>query len=277
MDAKSLGLTLSDLEFVVEEASPSALNPERLKQIVRDDPSFRNTIVSDDKVFNRVVASHDEELLRISPALYFDVLLRRALKDLGRESHTLERSGRETVVVFDTNEVTDFLSNESVIDYLSNMMTSFIKVESYAIPVRVRRGTWRRVRFNDMDISSLVKLAGSVDEIHQFQYFKRIAAVCLFILGIFPNFVDDNNRNVFDRTKHVGTSSRGQRTAEEYSDIGKQFYQTAAYHQTADAAGLAEPLHLLRDNFGVAQKILNIISERYMRFSRSPVFDVRLS
>ena len=276
-ESNNLGLTLSDLEFVVEETGPSSLDPARLKQIVREDPSFRNALVRDDKVFNRVVSSDDEELLRISPVLYFEVLLRRALKDLGRESHTLERSGRETVVIFDTNEVTNFLSNDFVIDYLANMMTSFTKVESYVIPVRIRRGTWRRVRFNDMDIDSLVKLAGSVDESQQFRYFKRIADVCLFILGIFPNFVHNSNRNILARTKPFGTVRRGRRTAEEYVDIGKQFYRTAGDHRTADAAGLVEPLHLLRDNFGVAQKILNIISERYMHFSRSQVFDVGLS
>ena len=98
-DSNNLGLTLSDLEFVVEETDLTSLHTQRLKQIVRDDPSFRNALVRDDKVFNRVVSSDDEELLRISPVLYFEVLLRRALKDLGRESHTLKRSGRETVVV----------------------------------------------------------------------------------------------------------------------------------------------------------------------------------
>ena len=205
------------------------------------------------------------------------MLLRRALKDLGQESHTLERSGRETVVVFDTNEVANFLSNDSVIDYLASMMTSFTKVESYVIPVRIRRGTWRRVRFNDMDIDSLVKLAASVDESQQFRYFKRIADVCLFVLGIFPNFAQTNNRNMFAGSTPSGTSQRGRRTAEEYTGIGRQFYRTAGQHPVADAAGLTAPLHLLRDNLGVAIKVLNIISERYMRFSRIQVFDVGLS
>ena len=110
-----------------------------------------------------------------------------------------------------------------------------------------------------MDIDSLVKLSGSVDESQQFRYLKRIADVCLFILGIFPNFVHNSNRNILARTKPFGTVRRGRHTAEEYVDIGKQFYRTAGDHRTADAAGLVEPLHLLRDNFGVAQKILNII------------------
>ena len=103
----------------------------------------------------------------MSSSLYFAVLLRRALIDLGQASHTLERSGSETMVSFDTNEVTEFLSNGAVIDYLDAKLSSFTKVESYVMPVRVRRETWWRVRFNDMDIDSLVMLAASVNESQQ--------------------------------------------------------------------------------------------------------------
>jgi hypothetical protein len=276
-DSNRLGLTEEDLRFVVEEAGPDAMDPERLKELIRDDPSFRNALVGDDRVFDRVTSSEDEELLKVSPALYFDVLLRRALKDLGQESHTLERSGSETVVVFDTNEVTEFLSNGAVIDYLAAMLASFTKVESYVMPVRVRRGTWRRVRFNDMDIDSLVKLAASVDESQQFRYFKRIADVCLFVLGIFPNHAQSGGRKMFIGATPSGVSRRGRRTEEEYTDIGRRFYQTAGRHPTADAAGLTEPMNLLRDNFGVARKVLNIVSERYLRYSRGKVFDVGIS
>ena len=276
-ESNRFGLTEEDLRFVVEESGQDALDPERLKQLIRDDPSFRNALVGDDRVFDRVVSSEEEDLLRISPVLYFDVLLRRALKDLGQESHTLERSGSETVVVFDTDEVTEFLSNRAVLDYLASMMASFTKVESYVIPVRVRRGTWRRVRFNDMDIDSLVKLAASVDERQQFRYFKRIADVCLFVLGIFPNHARSGGGRFATGSTPAGSTRRGRRTAEEYMDIGRRFYQTAGEHYAAEAAGLAEPLVLLRDNFGVARKVLNIVSERYLRYSRNQVFDVGMS
>jgi len=276
-DSNRLGLTEEDLRFVVEEAGPDAMNPERLKELIRNDPSFRNALVGDDRVFKRIVSSEEEDLLRVSPVLYFDVLLRRALKDLGQESHTLERSGSDTVVVFDTDKVTEFLSNNAVLDYLSSMMASFTKVESFVIPVRVRSGTWRRVRFNDMDIDSLVKLAASVDEGQQFRYFKRIADVCLFVVGIFPNYAQGGRRHFVTGASPADSARRGRRTAEEYMEIGHRFYQSAGEHSAAEAAGLAEPLLSLRDNFGVARKVLNIVSERYLRYSRNQVFDVEMS
>ena len=88
-DSNRLGLTEEDLRFVVEEAGPDAMDPERLKELIRNDPSFRNALVGDDRVFKRIVSSEEEDLLRVSPALYFDVLLRRALKDLGQESQII--------------------------------------------------------------------------------------------------------------------------------------------------------------------------------------------
>ena len=265
-DGYGLELSADDLCFVVGGVEAGGLDPELLSQLVRSDPSFRNAVLADDHVFAKATAA-DEELLRISPVVYFQVLLRRALKDLGRTSHTLERSGGETVVVFDTDNVSDFLSKPSVLDYLAAMLASFTRVESYVMPVRVRRGTWRRVRFNDMDIDSLARLAASVDERQRFRHFKRIADVCLFILGIFPSSAPAAQRG-------LRSGRRGRRTAEEYYDIGRQHYGTAGEHPAAQAAGLAEPLELLRDNFGVARKALNFIAEQYLRYSRPQVFDV---
>ncbi len=265
-----LELTEADLRFVVDEVEAGGLDPEHLKQLVRSDPSFRDAVLADGRVFSKA-ADSDEELLRISPVLYFGVLLRRAQKDLGQVSHTLERSGADTVVVFDTDDVSGFLGKPTVTDYLAAMLASFTRVESYVMPVRVRRGTWRRVRFSDMDIDSLGRLAASVDEEHRFRYFKRIADVCLFILGIFPNSAAHSAQ------RGMRPGRRGRRTVEEYAEIGRRHYGTAMEHPTAHAAGMAEPMELLRDNFAVARKALNFITEQYLRYSRTQVFDVGIS
>ncbi len=266
-DRHELELTEDDIRFVVDEVEAGGLSPEGLRQLVRSDPSFRDAVLSDGRVFDKA-ASADEELLRISPTLYFQVLLRRARKDLGQVSHTLERSGSETVVVFDSDDVGGFLGKPTVTDYLAAMLASFTRVESYVMPVRVRRGTWRRVRFSDMDIDSLARLAASVDEEHRFRYFKRIADVCLFILGIFPSSAASAGQ------RGVRGGRRWRRTAEEYAEVGRRHYGTAMEHPTAHVAGLAEPMKLLRDNFAVARKALNFIAEQYLRYSRTRVFDV---
>ena len=98
------GLTDGDLAFLVGETAPDAKDPERLMRLVQEDEQFRQALVGDDRVFRQVV--EDEEILvKISPALYFEVLLRRAAKDMEVATHTVERTGSQSIPVFDTDEV----------------------------------------------------------------------------------------------------------------------------------------------------------------------------
>ena len=85
-------------------AAPNARDPDRLKRLARQDEELRKALVSDDAVFEHVMAD-DEAFVRVTPALYFEVLLRRALRELETLTHTVERSGRQAIPVFDTDEV----------------------------------------------------------------------------------------------------------------------------------------------------------------------------
>ena len=122
----------------------------------------------------------------ISPALYFEVLLRRAAKDMEVATHTLERTGSQSIPVFDTDEVVELLALPGVLLYLSQMLASFTRISSQVTSVRVRRGIRRRVRHNDLDIDSLMGRLGSAGEEQRFELYRRIADVCLFLSGIFP-------------------------------------------------------------------------------------------
>ena len=100
--------TETDLDFVVDEVAPGAQNKERLKQLILEDANFRKALLEDDKVFHRLMVD-EEAFLKISTPLYFEVLLRRSLKELESATHTIERSGRENIPVFDTREVMELL------------------------------------------------------------------------------------------------------------------------------------------------------------------------
>jgi hypothetical protein len=80
-NSRHLRLTEGDLDFLVEIASPEVADKGRLKQIISDDEDFRSSFLTDEKVFRRVM-DDDEVFLRISPALFFEVLLRKAAQDL---------------------------------------------------------------------------------------------------------------------------------------------------------------------------------------------------
>ena len=152
--------------------------------MILEEQEFRQAIVGDERVFQRVI-SDEEVMVKISPALYFEILLRKASKELDLATHTVERIGKETIPVFDTSGVTGLLGQSRVLEYLAQMLASFTSIESYVRRVRVRRGIWRRIRYNDMDIDSLVQLCSTADEENRLGYYKRIADVCLFVSSVF--------------------------------------------------------------------------------------------
>ncbi len=138
-------LSDSDLAFVVSAAAQGASDTEHLKQLLRDDPGFRHAMVADDRVFQRIMRTEDI-FLSVTPTLYFEVLLRRVQKQLEATRYTFEQSGREAVPVFDTREVVELLARPRILEYLAQMLASFVRVESYVRRVRVAQGIRRRVR-----------------------------------------------------------------------------------------------------------------------------------
>jgi hypothetical protein len=271
LNLKSLELSERDLDFIVQEAAPEFKDKAKLKQLIREDKDFRKGLVGDEKVFRRVVAD-EEMILKISPALYFEILLRKALKELEKVSHTIERTGTQRVVVFDTKEVVGLLSNQAILDYLADMLSSFTRIESYVIPVRVKKGIWRKIRFNDMDIDSLSRFCEAVNEEYRFSFYKRIADVCLFILGIFPEYAQFDYRYPFSGERRPKIAGRVRRSAEDYEAEGRKFYKLAGEHPSARVLELSEVFWLLHENFNTAKKPLNFISEHYLHYKKHKLF-----
>jgi len=154
--------------------------------MLREDDVFRKGLVGADRLFETVMRD-DQVLVRVSTPLFFEILLRRAQKDLASLTHTVERDGWRHVAVFDTPRVLELLEHDEVVYYLAHMLSTFTRTESYAVNIRVRRGIWRRVRFNDMDVDSLMRFCDVLDPPHRFPFLKRIADVCVFVVGVFPD------------------------------------------------------------------------------------------
>jgi hypothetical protein len=85
---RSLRLSDKDLDFLVETASPGVIDKPKPNQILREDEKFRNTFIDDEKVFRRLM-DEEEIFLRISPALFFEILLRKVARDLKEISYTI--------------------------------------------------------------------------------------------------------------------------------------------------------------------------------------------
>lgn len=268
---KKLRLTDRDLKFLVETVSPGVSDKGRLIRIIREDEDFRNSFISDEKVFRKLM-DDEEVLVKISPTLYFEILLRKAARDLSSARYTLEKTLTMSIPVFDTNDLVALLEQESVLVYLADMLSSFTRIESYAVSVRIRKGVWRKFRFNDLDIRSLMSLCGLVEDPYRFGLYKRIADICLFMLGLFPEYVERNYRYPLSGKVRPDIGPSVRINPAEYEKEGRRFYQMAAEHESARQLELEDVFRTLHDNFQKAKKPLNFIAEHYLKYKRQMLF-----
>ena len=103
-------------------------------------------------------------------------------------------------------------------------------------------------------------------------FFKRIGDICLFLLGLFPEYVDYTYRYPAsgERRPHVIGFMR--RSAEEYREEGARFYGLAAEHRAAREFALSEIFRLLHEKFRIALEPLNLIADHYLYSQRQNLF-----
>jgi hypothetical protein len=268
---KGFRLSEGDLDFLVETASPEATDRWRLKMIVKEDEDFRNTFVGDERVFRRVM-DDDDIFLKISPTLFFEILLRKAAKVLEKTKYTLETAGTMKIPVFDARDVVGLLTKESLLIYLADMLSSFTRIESYAITFRARTGVWHKIRFNDLDMQSLMSFCEVVEDEHRLGFYKRIADICLFVLGLFPDYVEREYRYPFSGHLRPPSPGRGRISPEDYEEEGRRFYRLAAEHPSAKEMDLSDVFWALHGSFQQAKKPLNFIAEHYLNSQRHKLF-----
>jgi hypothetical protein len=271
LNVKSSRLSDKDLDFLVNAASPDVKDKLRLKWIINEDEDFRRSFIGDEKVFRKVM-DDDEIFLKISPNLFFEILLRRAANDLKEMSYTFENTSSMRIPVFDAEDVLGLINKESLMLYLADMLSSFTKVESYALSFRVKKGVWKKIRFNDMDIQSLISFCEAVGEEYRLGFYKRIADICLFILGVFPDYAERDTRYPFSGAVRPQIRGKLRIRPEDYIKEGKRFYKLAAEHPSARELDLSEVFWDLHGQFEKAKKPLTFISEHYFHHKRNRLF-----
>ena len=262
-----------DLDFIVNTAAPDSSNKEELKKYILEDESFRDGLIGSSKVFEKVVAN-EEILAKISPRLLFEILLRKTKREFEKRTWTFERIGSQKVPVFDLNEAGSFLSDIHILEYLANMLSSFTKIESFTLPVRVRKGIWHKIRFNDMDIDSLVRILQVANDEFKFYLFKRIADVCLFIMGVFPEYVLFDYRYPHSGNLRPKIAGKFRRSATEYESEARKYYILAANEEKAYSLNMAEVILKLSENFNLARKTLDFTTQHYLHLSKNNFFDL---
>jgi hypothetical protein len=261
-----------DLQFVVRTLIPERSDPEHLAHLIRDDTVLLEAMLQDDRLFQQLMAD-DEILVSVSPQFFFQVLLLRARHDLEQELYTIERRQMQKVVLFDANRVVDLMADPAVIDYLATMLASYTRVNSVTIPIRVRPGIWRRIRVNDLDVDSLVRYAQILDEEYRFPTYQRIGDACLFLTGIFPEFI--GGRQIYPQSRQPRPRLKGSlvHSLEDYESYGRTFFHLAAKHKQSRPHGLDQVLETLSEQFILAGKPLAFLAERYLSMRKHRLFE----
>jgi len=265
-------LSDGDIQFLVRTVDSALISKI---ETLRDDPDIIDSMMEQgaSRVFQRIMLLNENEITTtITPRFLFEVLLRTAKVKLENQGYTIERNSSKKIPVFDSQEVVRFLNDKAVIKYLSNMLTSFSRIQSYTTHVRIRKGISRRIRFNDMDIDSLLRYCQTVDEDQRFKLYKRIADLCLFILGMFPEYVTPGLSYPFHDRAKTKLFGRLRWTAEDYEEEGRRFYKLAGEHRDASIMELSEVFYNLHEKFYLAEKPLNFISEHLLQFRKGKTF-----
>ena len=262
-----------DLRFLVDTLMPGYRDKDQAVALLASDEPMIERMLDDERLFGRLV---DDEniLIAVSPWLFFTVLLRRARGDLEREAFTIEQRDRQKVVLFDADRAGELLAQASVLDYLAVMLASFTRVESRTVHYRARQGFWRRYRTSELDVDGMVRYSQLVEEPFRFEPYKRVADVCLFLSGLFPEYIDAQVRYPASRQTRPASRGRVCASLEDHEAHGRAFYGLAAEHEMAQKEGLNGVLATLSEHFILAEKPLRLIANRYLQFARHKLFNV---
>ena len=266
--------THEDLRFVVETLIPERSDPEYVVDLLQDDESLLDAMLQDNRLFEQLMLEQ-EIFLSVSPEFFFKVLLLRARRDLEQELYTVERRNLQRVVLFDANRVVELLARPDICDYLAAMLASFTRINTVTIPYRVRPGLWRKIRINDLDVDSLLRYANILAEEHRFGIYKRIADVCLFLIGIFPEYVESRAHYPASGQPRPRLRISLIHSQEDYEAYGQSFYRLAAKHELAQPQGLDRVLSTLSQQFILAEKPLTFIAQRYLSLRKSHLFELQ--
>ena len=263
----------SDLLFLIKILMPGTEKRQRMLRILREDEDILEAMLVDEKLF-AVLSTDPHTLLRVSPQLFFIVLLNRVQKELKNRSFTVEKDFGTHALVFDSVAVTDFLDDRAIRNYLADMLFSFVRINSYTIPIRVRKGIWRKYRFSDYDIDSLMRYSEVLSKEHRFPSYKRMADICLFTRSIFqdsmrllriPDMVAEKGKGELEKYgKYL------YRSASEYAELME--LNSPAPGERQSLQDIAAVLLRLSEHFAMAVKPLTFMADHYLEPFKDELF-----
>ena len=238
--------------------------------LITQDPDSLDLILEEEEIFKKASQQKESIFVRISPYLYFELLLRQAIRDIKRDAYTLEQVGYKTrVPVFDSKKVLAILSRDEIRDYLVELLVSFIRVNQFTVYFKRGKGIYYKKVLSDMDFDLLVEMSELVDEPYRFVFLKRAGDLALFLSGIFPEQLFEGRS--YSLAKHRRLTPRVNQE-EDLEKKGSELYRKASESEVAKEKELSPILTMMADNFTFTKKPLNVMADRYLYFRKHDIF-----
>ena len=116
----------------------------------------------------------------------------------------------------------------------------------------------------------MLRLVEQTSEEERLPLYRRTADLCLFILGVFPDFAATAHRYPGSGALRGPSNARRRLGVEEYETVAAQMYGLAA--QQTGGGELREVFHTLGAHVAEAKKPINFLSEHYVGFRRERLF-----
>jgi hypothetical protein len=123
-------------------------------------------------------------------------------------------------------------------------------------------------------VDSLVRYAQLLEEEQRFGIYRRIGDACLFLAGIFPEYIKARQRYPQSGLPRLRLRSSLLHSLEDYEAYGRTFYRLATRYSSARAQGLHDVLALLSEHFVLAEKPLAFLAERYLSLRKHHLFEL---
>lgn len=237
-----------------------------------------------DALFPAGPTGPDTKLEAVTPLLIFAVMIHRAAADIGGHPHVPERVGSRLLVpLFDGGRLTAFAAEPASRLLLVELLGSFTRIAS-GPQWELSRGRWRRRRFSEMNPAHLARLAADLPFDERAGPYRRLGDLALFLNGVFPDHaarttlspidVDRILRSIphHDRAELARLVERDQLDAAGplLGALGPRWYRLAA--AAVPIPSMRSQLAGLADQFEVARRFLNFVTDHYLWTRRDRLF-----
>jgi hypothetical protein len=273
-------LSDDDLTLLARVAPDAGVDPD-----VRSDAGALLRVLAHRAAFESIFKSpHEEALLPASPFLTFALLLHRGWAELQGAHHVDEWVGpRRRLPVLGGDDLRAFLAAPERRLFLTELLASYTRVTSGSTWVRTPRG-WRRRRFSELDPVRLASMLEVVPDEQLPGVYRRLGDLALFLTGVFPDHTEMHGLGPLDEERLLrmsglpvkrepdsrsAGSSGGVRVLER---LGKRWYRLASRTVRGPLTGTMSVVAEVADQFGVARRTLNYLTDRYLFLRRASWF-----